>query len=574
MGNNLPYPRITISYAQTLDGRIATRTGKSRYISDEASLEMNQQMRREHDGILVGIGTVLKDNPLLTCRLDGCTDPVRVIVDSQLRTPPDSKLAQSAGEVQTLVYCSPEHLKSHSEQALALQSAGFELIPLERGHEEPQPPDGSPPLLPLDLLLRDLNTRGVSKLMVEGGAGIITSLLRQGLWHKMTVVSVGKIMGSGVEAVGDLGISNLNQLLIPEIEDIRIVGREIIWDIVNPEPPELPSSAAPREEFRPVPVRTKKTTARTVYFTGLKQVEVREEALPRSRSGELTVHSLASAISPGTERNFYLGRFERGRSGNPDMDFTGEVLDYPFSYGYINVVRDLNGRRYFAFAPHSDALVLREKSLIPLPDALGTEQAVFIPHLETALSIVHDSRIQPGDRVIITGAGVVGTLCTRILRSIPGVEIHMIDPAPRKSRWFPKGEFQVDFHGLKTADVCIEVSGNPDALQPLLKTAAFEGRVTVASWYGDREISVNLGKDFHTRRLQLISSQVSTMGGHMGSNWNKARRMDKVIRLLNEIPVEDLITHRFPFNKASEAFALLDSEELLGLPLLVPDFPN
>ncbi|AHC16774.1 dihydrofolate reductase family protein [Salinispira pacifica] len=590
------YPQITISFAQTLDGRIATCNGISRYISDEASLEMNQAMRREHDGILVGIGTVLKDNPLLTCRLDGCTDPTRVIVDSRLRLPADSQLVQTAGSVNTLVYCSTEHLKGQHQQAEFLRNAGIELIPLspETAGEHFRHAPG----LDLDQLLRDLKNRGITRLMVEGGSGIITSLIRLGLWHRLTVVSVGKIMGSGIEAVGDLGIRDLKKLLRPEIEDIRITGREAVWYMKNPAPPEQkgsvpagPSNSAAADESasadnakltpgsqqqvkKPAPFPRAGSPVRMVYFTGIARVELRKEKLRRPKNGEVVVQSLAGAISPGTERNFYLGRFQRGAAANPDMDFTDEVLDYPFSYGYINVVQDEDGRRYFAFAPHGDFMVISRDALIPLPHTLTTDQALFIPHLETALSIIHDSGVQPGDRVLITGAGVVGTLCARILRSIPGVELHIIDPDLRKERWFLPGEFQGDFQGISQSDISIEVSGNPLALSPLMEHTAFEGRIIVASWYGDREISVNLGRDFHKRRLKLISSQVSSMGRHMGSNWNKDRRMEKVIRLLEEIPVDDVITHRFPLDKAAEAFALLKSDELLGLPLLIPDYPD
>ncbi len=95
---------VTLTFAQTLDGKIATTNGESRYISEEGSLKLNQDLRRNHDAIIVGIGTVICDDPLLTCRIDPEKSPMRVILDSSLRMPLDGKIARTSRDIKTLIF--------------------------------------------------------------------------------------------------------------------------------------------------------------------------------------------------------------------------------------------------------------------------------------------------------------------------------------------------------------------------------------------------------------------------------------------------------------------------------------
>jgi threonine dehydrogenase-like Zn-dependent dehydrogenase len=107
-------------------------------------------------------------------------------------------------------------------------------------------------------------------------------------------------------------------------------------------------------------------------------------------------------------------------------------------------------------------------------------------------------------------------------------------------------------------DVAIEASGNPAALQACIDAAAFAGTVVVASWYGTRDASLNLGGRFHRRRTRIVSSQVSTLDPALGPRWDRARRSSLVSELLQELPLDQLITHRFPLDQAAAAYELLD----------------
>jgi 5-amino-6-(5-phosphoribosylamino)uracil reductase/diaminohydroxyphosphoribosylaminopyrimidine deaminase/5-amino-6-(5-phosphoribosylamino)uracil reductase len=193
-------PWVTIKYAQTLDGRIATRTGESQWISSADSLVYAHELRASHDAILVGAGTVEHDNPRLTVRLVQGRNPLRVVVDSLLRTPPlATKLLDPPTEA-----CFAATAAAAPDRRAALEALGAEVLVV------PAQADGR---VELQALLAALAARGVRSVLVEGGAAIITALLRDRLAHRLVVCVAPKVLGQGVEGVGDLGISRLGEAL-------------------------------------------------------------------------------------------------------------------------------------------------------------------------------------------------------------------------------------------------------------------------------------------------------------------------------------------------------------------------
>jgi 5-amino-6-(5-phosphoribosylamino)uracil reductase/diaminohydroxyphosphoribosylaminopyrimidine deaminase/5-amino-6-(5-phosphoribosylamino)uracil reductase len=189
-------PQITISYAQTLDGRLATSGGSSQWIGGPESLRFAHELRASHDAILVGVGTVLADDPRLTVRLASGRDPLRVVVDSALRTPHAAAVLRGGAARGTLVACVEGASRARQE---ALEAMGATVLAL------PQAPGG----VDLAALLGALHTRGVASLMVEGGARIITALLAGRHADRLAVCLAPKILGTGIAAVGDLGIERL-----------------------------------------------------------------------------------------------------------------------------------------------------------------------------------------------------------------------------------------------------------------------------------------------------------------------------------------------------------------------------
>lgn len=210
-------PSVTVKYAQTLDGRIATRTGHSQWISGEASLQLAHELRASHDAVLVGIGTVLHDNPRLTVRLVAGADPLRVVVDSSARTPLDCHLLTDRPELTTIAI----RQGAPRERVEALRRRGAQLLTAGTFA------DGQ---VDLGDLLASLSSQGVRSVMVEGGAAIITSLLRAGLVDRLVVCIAPKIVGAGIEAIGDLEIRRLSDALTFSRTEIRRLGDDIIFE--------------------------------------------------------------------------------------------------------------------------------------------------------------------------------------------------------------------------------------------------------------------------------------------------------------------------------------------------------
>jgi diaminohydroxyphosphoribosylaminopyrimidine deaminase/5-amino-6-(5-phosphoribosylamino)uracil reductase len=211
-------PFVTVKYAQTLDGRIATATGESQWISSTASLKFAHQLRAEHDAILVGRKTVDKDNPELTVRLVKGRNPLRVIVDSELKISPTAKVLQNISKSPTLIATIK---KPDDARFKRIAATGAEIITVKADK------DGR---VDLRTLFKFLAERKISSVLVEGGAQIITSVLKNNLANRIVTIIAPKIIGKGIEAVGDLNITNLDLAKILSIQKVTRNGNDIIID--------------------------------------------------------------------------------------------------------------------------------------------------------------------------------------------------------------------------------------------------------------------------------------------------------------------------------------------------------
>ncbi|MCS6880956.1 MAG: RibD family protein [Oscillochloridaceae bacterium] len=209
-------PQITISYAQTLDGRLATRTGSSQWISSPEALRFAHELRARHDAIMVGIGTVLADDPRLTVRLAPGRDPLRVVLDSALRIPLTAAVLRNGAAHGTIIACATGVAPS---RRAALEALGATVLALPPG------PQGG---VDLAALMTALRQRGIASLMVEGGARVITALLRARLADRLAVCIAPKILGEGISAIGDLGISRLADACTLHDVTVTLCGADVI----------------------------------------------------------------------------------------------------------------------------------------------------------------------------------------------------------------------------------------------------------------------------------------------------------------------------------------------------------
>jgi diaminohydroxyphosphoribosylaminopyrimidine deaminase / 5-amino-6-(5-phosphoribosylamino)uracil reductase len=214
----LPRPFVTVSYAQTLDGRLATMSGSSQWISSSESLRFSHQLRADHDAVMVGIGTVLRDNPRLTVRSVPGRDPLRVVADSSLRTPPSVALLANGAAAGTVIAVTS---RASEERCAAARAQGAQVLQLG-----PDPQNR----VDLSALFAVLHERGVGSVMVEGGARLITSLLQAHLVDRLAVCIAPKVLGTGIDAIGDLGIRDLDRALQLSEVTFTHYGQDMIMD--------------------------------------------------------------------------------------------------------------------------------------------------------------------------------------------------------------------------------------------------------------------------------------------------------------------------------------------------------
>lgn len=182
-------PYVVMKYAMTMDGKIATRTGASRWITGETARNRVQQDRHRYAAIMVGVGTVLADDPLLTCRLEGGSDPVRILCDTRLRTPLDSRIVKTAKDIPTiLAVC------GRQERAADYEAAGCQVweLPERNGHVD------------LNALMERLGAAGIDSVLLEGGGALNWAALESGIVQRVQAYIAPKLFG-GTDAKSPVG---------------------------------------------------------------------------------------------------------------------------------------------------------------------------------------------------------------------------------------------------------------------------------------------------------------------------------------------------------------------------------
>jgi 2-desacetyl-2-hydroxyethyl bacteriochlorophyllide A dehydrogenase len=312
---------------------------------------------------------------------------------------------------------------------------------------------------------------------------------------------------------------------------------------------------------------------------------------------QVLVQTLVSAISAGTEMLFYRGQVPAGMPLDETIPSLNRELRYPLKYGYAAVGRvialgkdvstEWEGRVVFAFNPHESHFLASPNDLTRIPESLSPEDFVFLPNMETAVSLMMDGHPLIGEQVAVFGQGVVGLLTTALLARTPLTKLVTLDRYPiRRDKSVALGaqvsldpaapDVETRLHELfqtgdsyQGADLAYELSGDVRALDQALTVAGSNGRVVIGSWYGNKKAELDLGGHFHRSRISLIASQVSTIAPRWRGRWTKMRRLRVALRMIEKVKPASLITHRYPIDKAGQAYGLIDQNPQEAIQVLL-----
>ena len=207
-----------MKYAMTADGKIATSTGESKWITGETARTKVQQTRHQYSAIMVGVETVLADNPMLNARMPNAKQPVRVVCDSQLRTPLDCQLVQTAKEYRTVIATVCEDLQKIEQY----RPLGVEVMVCKARNKR----------VDLDDLLQKLGEMQIDSLLIEGGSSLNFSALESGVVNRVHCYIAPKLVG-GKQAktpIGGEGIDDLSQAVKLKLVSMEMVGEDILID--------------------------------------------------------------------------------------------------------------------------------------------------------------------------------------------------------------------------------------------------------------------------------------------------------------------------------------------------------
>jgi NADPH:quinone reductase-like Zn-dependent oxidoreductase len=276
--------------------------------------------------------------------------------------------------------------------------------------------------------------------------------------------------------------------------------------------------------------------------------EIRAQPLRSTAPGELLIRTLVSAISRGSESLVFRGEVPESEWRRMRCPFQEGEFPAPVKYGYaaVGIVEEgpvgAVGRRVFCLHPHQDRFIAPEDAVIGVPDDVPDRRATLAANMETAVNGLWDASPGPGDRIVVIGAGVVGSLVAALAARLPGSEVELIDIDPtRETVATALGcRFAIPQGARPEADLVVHASGTPEGLATALATAGFEATVLEMSWYGTRIVPLALGGAFHSRRLTLRSSQVGAVPAVRRQRWSRRRRLALALSLLRD-PVFDVL---------------------------------
>ena len=302
------------------------------------------------------------------------------------------------------------------------------------------------------------------------------------------------------------------------------------------------------------------------WATGPGAGDLRQEPLDPPRDGEVLVRTLWTGVSRGSETLVLRGEVPESEWQRMRAPFQAGEFPFPVKYGYLNVgvVEQgpplLVGRTVFSLYPHQSAFVVPAEAVTVVPDAVPARRAVLAGAVETAVNVLWDAAPRLGDRVTVMGAGMIGCSIARLASGIPGIAVTLVDVNPAKAaiaEALGVGFAPPDDAAAGDSDIVIEASGSQEGLNSALRAAASDGEVVVASWFGARPVRLELGADFHSRRLSIRSSQVGEVAGARRARRTTRERLAFALGLLADPAFDALLTGTSPWTELPAVMAAM-----------------
>lgn len=308
-----------------------------------------------------------------------------------------------------------------------------------------------------------------------------------------------------------------------------------------------------------------------LWHISSKASELREAPTEPPKENEVVIESVFSMVSPGTERIVSQGNVPDEVGENMRVPHMKGFFSFPCTFGYslVGMVMqgpdNLIGKLVHLVHPHKSIITVNQSEIYPIPGFIPAKRATLASNLESAITAIWDSSISAGDKVLITGFGIIGALIARLAEQIPGVEILVLEKEQGRAALAASMGFKV----LSTTrrmgnnyDLAFNTSGTSRGLQACIDALGTEGKVIETSWYGSDAVNLKLGMGFHYKRKQIVSSQDLGIPSSKNPRWDYKRRKDLAFKLLKDESFDDLITMEVPFKSSPDFFNRLRNEDI------------
>lgn len=318
--------------------------------------------------------------------------------------------------------------------------------------------------------------------------------------------------------------------------------------------------------------------SRALWFNGKKDAEIVTRKIPDLENGECKIETHHTSISSGTELLVYRGKIPSELHTSMKCPYFEGSFSFPVKYGYSLVGRVFEGSKSLMnkyvhiLHPHQDVCVVKQEDVFVIPDNIPLNRATLGSNLEAAVNGLWDSNVNIGDKVLIVGFGIIGSLLARLLSFIQEVEVEIIDIDLEKialAEEFGFIAYEPEKLLVNTFDLSFHASASGEGLQSAINAVGFEGKIIDLSWYGVDKVNLHLGGNFHKYRKKIISSQVTKIASVQRSRWSNQRRKELVFKLLRKSEFDQHITHTVHFDDLPQFFTEIENKSTQGLSYLV-----